>query len=244
MEIHLYEHNKYTGREVPLTKADPNLDNVHFSNKTSSIIITSGKWQLFDRPNYGEGGAGAVVLGPGHYPDAKSIGLPNNSISSLRPFPELHALTKKRPNLEKIFSKSDSDLCIFSQYIGGPKLGTSRYVIYSSDEVSVKGELDYDGHGSHLHGPFNLGLKINDSDTCTFTYEMGDFNISHSFPIKTRSEKDFDIIIDDYTVGGKTYNGRINVAHVISGKGAKISPNIEVSPGSEHFTHGIIIKPC
>lgn len=242
MTIHLYESEDFSKREVILHHADPNLKNVHFENKTSSIYVESGTWQVFDRPDYANGGAGSVILGPGRYPNPKAIGLPNDCISSVRPFSDLALARQRRPNLEKIFSDSDGELRIVSKFFS-QDIGTCKYTTYSSDDVALKGNLDYDGFGQHIHGPFNFEVVINSPSSCTLTYKMGDINISHSFPIETHSEKDFDIIIDDYKVGKTTYNGRINVAHVIVGRGAKISPDIEVSPGGEHLTHGIIIKP-
>jgi hypothetical protein len=53
-----------------------------WGNRTSSLIILSGTWELFDDEDFN--GASIGTLGPGMYANVAAKGLKNNSISSVR----------------------------------------------------------------------------------------------------------------------------------------------------------------
>ena len=76
--ILLFEDTNYRGRMVPLTANDSNLGEIGFNDKTSSIIVVQGTWNLFQ--NYDFGGQ-QWELGPGAYPEATYF--KNDSISSV-----------------------------------------------------------------------------------------------------------------------------------------------------------------
>ncbi len=84
--IYLYTGADYTKESSgPLHNDVPKLKK-GIDNEVSSCIIESGIWQLFHHPNY----KGAYVrLGPGHYPTPKSMGIANNSVSSIRRIPTM-----------------------------------------------------------------------------------------------------------------------------------------------------------
>jgi hypothetical protein len=67
------------GRErLHLASADDNF----FNDKISSFVIVSGQWQFFRDINYT--GPASGVYGPGVYNWVESVGIPNDSISSVR----------------------------------------------------------------------------------------------------------------------------------------------------------------
>ena len=56
-----------------------------FNDRTSSIYIREGKWELFSNKEYSQGtGSSKNPLGPGIYKTAKDFGLANDSLSSIR----------------------------------------------------------------------------------------------------------------------------------------------------------------
>lgn len=96
--VTLYSNEHFTGNSHTWTTTDATLKNDDFpgiftgswNNKTSSFIITSGHWVLYEDDNHK--GTHTKVLGPGFYdlhPDHPgvisfaSIGIHNDQISSL-----------------------------------------------------------------------------------------------------------------------------------------------------------------
>lgn len=51
-EIVLYEHAGFEGRAVPITQSTPNLCDLNFNDKVSSIIVLSGTWSVFEHVDY------------------------------------------------------------------------------------------------------------------------------------------------------------------------------------------------
>lgn len=48
----LYQHDSYKGSALILTDSTPNFAENNFDNKCSSITVISGKWKVFQDPNY------------------------------------------------------------------------------------------------------------------------------------------------------------------------------------------------
>jgi len=84
-EIVLFEHANYHGAHKHLFASEANLnagDDNYFNDKISSFVITSGTWQFFRDSNFV--GPASNVLGPGNYNWVESVGIPNDSVSSVR----------------------------------------------------------------------------------------------------------------------------------------------------------------
>lgn len=78
-EITLYEHPNYAGMQVTVRGFVPDTTNIGFNNRASSMLVTSGRWEVCaDIEFKGQ----CAVFQPGEYPllDARF----NNRISSLR----------------------------------------------------------------------------------------------------------------------------------------------------------------
>jgi Beta/Gamma crystallin len=84
-EIVLFEHTNFRGGHKHLFVSEPNLaspEDSFFNDKISSFVIVTGQWQFFRDINYT--GPASRVFGPGVYNWVESIGIPNDSISSVR----------------------------------------------------------------------------------------------------------------------------------------------------------------
>lgn len=84
-EIILFEHSNFHGAHKHLYGDESNLaaaDDNFFNDKVSSFVITSGSWQFFRDINFS--GPASVVIGPGRYNWVESVGIPNDSVSSVR----------------------------------------------------------------------------------------------------------------------------------------------------------------
>jgi len=63
-KITLFQNPGFTGSALTITTSTPNLNNLNFSSKTSSVRVHHGVWVLYERENY-KGRAGAYC--PGEY---------------------------------------------------------------------------------------------------------------------------------------------------------------------------------
>lgn len=84
-EVVLFEHINFHGAHKHLYGSEPNLaapGDSFFNDKTSSFVIVSGSWQFFRDINYS--GPASNVFGPGRYNWVESVGIPNDSVSSVR----------------------------------------------------------------------------------------------------------------------------------------------------------------
>jgi hypothetical protein len=84
-KIAIYQDTNYGGRSLEFTYPESNLKNEGFNDKASSCKVESGTWILYKDTNFG---SDYSILGPGDYADAAAMGIPNDSLSSLRPLPE------------------------------------------------------------------------------------------------------------------------------------------------------------
>ncbi|KYC41099.1 hypothetical protein WA1_23580 [Scytonema hofmannii PCC 7110] len=90
-DVILYENNFRGGRRLGInaTNSDGPTDLGNnglgvfgnWNDKTSSIEVVRGTWQVYMHTGFRHP---SRVLTPGYYPDAGAIGLPNDSISSIR----------------------------------------------------------------------------------------------------------------------------------------------------------------
>lgn len=84
-EIVLFEHVNFRGAHKHLYGSESNLaasEDSFFNDKTSSFVITSGSWQFFQDINFS--GQASAVFGPGRYNWVGNVGIPNDSVSSVR----------------------------------------------------------------------------------------------------------------------------------------------------------------
>jgi hypothetical protein len=84
-EIILFQHINFRGAHKHLYGSEANLasgDDNTFNDFVSSFVITSGTWQFFRDINFS--GPASNVFGPGRYNWVENIGIPNDSVSSVR----------------------------------------------------------------------------------------------------------------------------------------------------------------
>jgi hypothetical protein len=80
--IVLFEHGGFVGRSLTLTDAAPNLGKLDFNDRTSSIEVQAGQWELCMDADYK---GSCIVLGPGRHNVERAH---NDRISSVRPRPQ------------------------------------------------------------------------------------------------------------------------------------------------------------
>lgn len=81
----LFEHINFRGGHKHVVASEPNLasaDDRFFNDRISSFVIESGRWQFFRDVNFT--GPSSNVFGPGQYNWVENVGIPNDSVSSLR----------------------------------------------------------------------------------------------------------------------------------------------------------------
>jgi hypothetical protein len=77
-ELSLYTHSNFNGREVTLRGATPNLSELGFNDRASSMRVYSGRWEVCVDADFG---GGCSVVEPGEYPTMERF---NDQISSVR----------------------------------------------------------------------------------------------------------------------------------------------------------------
>lgn len=75
--VTLYRHNDYCGQQLTTYDSTPNID----IGGVSSMIISGGRWKLYPKPGYD---GASVTKGPGEYPNPGAMGLPNDSLQSIK----------------------------------------------------------------------------------------------------------------------------------------------------------------
>lgn len=80
-QIVLYEHRDFRGRAVSVNKPVSDLDRLKFDDRTRSVIVERGRWEVCERPRF-EGRC--AVLRKGHYDSLREAGV-SWSVSSVRP---------------------------------------------------------------------------------------------------------------------------------------------------------------
>lgn len=80
-QITFYEGEGFRGRAFSASNAVPNFDRTGFNDRTSSIVVDKGRWEVCEHANFK---GRCVVLRRGSYDTLSALGL-NNAISSVRP---------------------------------------------------------------------------------------------------------------------------------------------------------------
>ena len=80
-QITFHERRDFRGAAVAANGPVDNLDRSGLNNRASSVVVSSGSWEVCDGPGFS---GRCAVLRPGRYPSLNEIGL-NNRISSARP---------------------------------------------------------------------------------------------------------------------------------------------------------------
>ncbi|HMA10029.1 MAG TPA: beta/gamma crystallin-related protein [Ramlibacter sp.] len=80
-QITFYEGEGFRGRAFATSNAVPNFDRTGFNDRTSSIVVDRGRWEVCEHANFR---GRCAVLSRGNYDTLSAIGL-NDAISSVRP---------------------------------------------------------------------------------------------------------------------------------------------------------------
>lgn len=89
-KITLYSDKDFNGRHLGTTHAIENLKNYGFNDTTTSCKIEGNSWILYKDSNFQ---GDCSILQQGDYANSGSLGIGNDSLSSLRPFPEVEGPT-------------------------------------------------------------------------------------------------------------------------------------------------------
>jgi len=93
-QITLYPGEGWRGRPIQVNNSIRDLRAAGFDDRTSSIVVERGRWEVCEDPNFG---GECKILRPGSYESLRGSGL-NNSISSIR------ALPRRRYNDEMAYA--------------------------------------------------------------------------------------------------------------------------------------------
>lgn len=86
--VSLYANEDYEGEEFKVYENDDNLDNrkfgvgKDFNNKTSSIIVRRGTWQIYSKDGYD--GTSKTLYAGRKYSTSSAFGLADNSLTGIR----------------------------------------------------------------------------------------------------------------------------------------------------------------
>ena len=80
--IQIHKEPKNTGHSLQFMYPVQNLDGIGMNDRTRSITVHSGTWEVCEHAGYG---GVCRTLGPGVYPDLASLGYLYKRISSMRP---------------------------------------------------------------------------------------------------------------------------------------------------------------
>ena len=87
-EIQLYRDSNFLGGAVTLTGDETNLSNVNFNDTTSSVIVVSGTFTLYQDKDFGGWSITVCATGgpdnDGRYPSPSDLGGHNDAITSVR----------------------------------------------------------------------------------------------------------------------------------------------------------------
>jgi hypothetical protein len=82
MSVILHEHVNFSGDHKHVVGRDEsNLHTDGWGDRVSSVHVTAGTWELCQHVDFG---GRRITLGPGSYPNIGALGLPNDSLSSVR----------------------------------------------------------------------------------------------------------------------------------------------------------------
>jgi uncharacterized protein YcfJ len=80
-QITFYDHEGFRGRAYTAGKAVPNFSRGGLNDRTSSVVVEQGRWEVCEHANFG---GRCVVLRRGSYDSLARLGM-ENTISSARP---------------------------------------------------------------------------------------------------------------------------------------------------------------
>lgn len=83
MSVVLFRQPDFGGRTTQIGTSVSSLPNSD-DNRADSVTVKETPWMLYTRPNF-EGSLS--ILDPGEYRNPEEMGIPSDTISSLRPFP-------------------------------------------------------------------------------------------------------------------------------------------------------------
>lgn len=81
-QIIVWEEASFAGEHNHFFGSQPNLHNISWGDRISSFVVVEGRWCLYDGPFY-RGRFGPFVAG--QYSRVAEVGIPDDSISSLKP---------------------------------------------------------------------------------------------------------------------------------------------------------------
>lgn len=84
-EIVLFQHINFRGGHKHLYGSENELNHREdrsMQDAVSSFVVVSGRWQFFRDSNFA--GPASAVFGPGRYNWVESVGIQNDSVSSVR----------------------------------------------------------------------------------------------------------------------------------------------------------------
>lgn len=82
-EITLYTRAGFGGPAIKLHESEPDLDKLGFNDRTSSVVVSSGRWQVCEHKQYK---GRCKLLEKGEYAQLKDF---SNMMSSVRELDEL-----------------------------------------------------------------------------------------------------------------------------------------------------------
>lgn len=89
-QIEIYKDVNFGGRSVSLNEDVENLKNYGFNDEVSSCKVISGTWILYKDANFQ---GDSSILSKGNYQTPSAMNFPNDSLSSLRHFPDVSGPT-------------------------------------------------------------------------------------------------------------------------------------------------------
>lgn len=91
-EVTLFEHDDFRGRALSLRTETPDLKDLGFNDRASSLVVSGSRWEACSDSRFR---GRCVVLRPGHYPALRDTGL-NDRLSSLREIPPWERVQESR----------------------------------------------------------------------------------------------------------------------------------------------------
>lgn len=88
-EITLYTRANFGGPAIKLHESEPDLDKLGFNDRTSSVVVQSGRWQVCEHKQFK---GRCKLLEKGEYAQLKDF---SNMMSSVRELDELAQSTEK-----------------------------------------------------------------------------------------------------------------------------------------------------
>lgn len=109
-ELTLFGREEFSGREINVRDAVPDLARFGFDDRAGSLVIWAGRWEVCTRPDFR---GRCRVLGPGEYARLHRL---DNRISSLRPLDgDADAGQGYRPDRIRDYSRREPGVELFER---------------------------------------------------------------------------------------------------------------------------------